>query len=148
MKLLFGLLLFCVLSIHVFGQEIKHVHSKHYALTENKGQWPKQVLFKSKSQGFNIWIQQHGFLYDLRDFSNLRETHAGKSNATPNETFKGVLAGVEFLGSNHVQNLETTKETGYYYNFFIGNDSQKWTSNVKNYSEVNLKIFTKELTLK
>lgn len=148
MKLLFGLLLFCVLSIHVFGQEIKHVHSKHYALTENKGQWPKQVLFKSKSQGFNIWIQQHGFLYDLRDFSNLRETHAGKSNATPNETFKGVLAGVEFLGSNHVQNLETTKETGYYYNFFIGNDSQKWTSNVKNYSEVKLKNFYEGIDLK
>lgn len=39
------------------AQEIEHSHSIHHAFIENKGQWDEQVLFKSRFEGGNLWIQ-------------------------------------------------------------------------------------------
>lgn len=134
--------------LYLSAQEIEHQHSRHFALTENKGQWAKQVLFQSRSQGNNIWVQQHGFIYDIRDYSNIRKTHGGNTDIEPSPTFQGVLAGVEFLNSNPVQHLIKSKPLSYYFNYYIGNDSSKWASNVKSYQQVELESIYDDINLK
>lgn len=148
MKLL--LLLFCglVFSGQFLAQEIEHTHNTHYALIENKGQWAEKVLFQSKSQGNNIWVQQHGFIYDIRDYSALKAAH---TNFTANENshqYRGTLVGVEFLNSQNVSELRKEKPLGYNYNYFIGNDSAKWASDVRIFQEATLVNFYPDIDLK
>src|SRR5690606_1029975 len=105
------ILFFCISVFYgqLLGQEIEHQHSTHYALIENKGQWAKQVLLQSKSQGDNIWVQQHGFIYDIRDYSALKKAHSERIADENSHQFKGTLVGVEFLNSNEVHEVKKEK---------------------------------------
>ncbi len=148
MKPIFGI--FCVLVFYLqfHAQEIEHPHASHYALIENKGQWAKQVLFQSKSQGNNIWVQQHGFIYDIRDFSPLKKAHTASVSDTNFSQIEGVVSAAHFLHSNEVTEIIKEKPLSYYYNYFLGNDSSKWASDVKSYQEVTLKNFYNGIDLK
>lgn len=142
--------MFCVL---VFGgqfvaQEIEHTHNTHYALIENKGQWAEKVLFQSKSQGNNIWVQQHGFIYDIRDYSALKKAHSERISDENSDQFRGTLVGVEFLNSQEVNEVKKEKPLSYYYNYFIGNDSSKWASDVQSFQEATLVNFYPNIDLK
>lgn len=149
MKLLLLMFFACVLSNHFLAQEIEHTHHSHYALIENKGQWDEKVLFQSKSQGNNIWVQQHGFIYDIRDYSSVRKAHASKSDDTTiADQPQGVLAGAHFLNSNEVSEIIKEKAMPYYYNYFLGNDSSKWASDVRSFKEVTLRNFYDGIDLK
>lgn len=144
------LLFFCISVFYgqLSAQEIAHEHSTHFALVENKGQWAKQVLFQSKSQGNNIWVQQHGFIYDIRDYSALRKAHSERIIDENSDKFRGTLVGVEFLNSNEVSELKKEKPLSYYYNYFIGNDSSKWASEVQSFQEATLMNFYPDIDLK
>ncbi len=144
------LLFFCISVFYgqLSAQEIAHEHSTHFALVENKGQWAKQVLFQSKSQGNNIWVQQHGFIYDIRDYSALKKAHSERIIDENSDKFRGTLVGVEFLNSNEVSELKKEKPLSYYYNYFIGNDSSKWASEVQSFQEATLMDFYPNIDLK
>ncbi|WP_343637809.1 T9SS type B sorting domain-containing protein [Fluviicola sp.] len=149
MKPIFGIFCALVFYVQCYAQEIEHQHPSHYALIENKGQWDSKVLFQSKSQGNNIWVQQHGFIYDIRDYSPMRRAHAQKSTDTlVSDQLQGVLAGAHFLNSNEVSEIVKEKALPYYYNYFLGNDSTKWASDVKSFREVTLKNFYNGIDLK
>ena len=49
-------------------QEINHRHISYYSFIENKGQWGNNILFKSKFEGGNLWIEQGRFLFHMFDF--------------------------------------------------------------------------------
>ena len=67
------LLLFAVLLMTgtSWSQHIEHDHSIHHAFIENKGQWGDNVLFKSKFEGGNLWVEQGRFLFQLQDYSDV-----------------------------------------------------------------------------
>ena len=44
---------------------------------ENKGQWPGEVLFMTRIAGVDVWITDHGVVYD---FNKMREK-TGKKTA-------------------------------------------------------------------
>ena len=147
MKPIFGIFCALVFYTQFYAQEIEHQHSSHYALVENKGQWDEKVLFQSRSQGNNIWVQQHGFLYDIRDYSPMKRAHLGKSADTSTE-IKSHLSAAHFISSNEVYEIVKEKPLPYYYNYFLGNDSSKWTSDVRSFHEVTLKNFYNGIDLK
>ncbi|HLU87932.1 MAG TPA: T9SS type B sorting domain-containing protein [Taishania sp.] len=137
-------------------QEISHDHSIHHSFIENKGQWDPLVLFKSKFEGGNLWIQQNKFVFHLQDFSELYEAHVGKTTPIKSKN-KQQVVHFNFVNSNKVTQIEKTGETEAYYNYFIGNDRTKWASGVKGYSEaklynlydgIDLKLIENELHLK
>jgi len=147
MKTLLLFLLFLPVTA-TFAQEIGHIHSPFYALTENKGQWAEQVLFQSRSQGQNIWVQQHGFIYDLRDYSSLRHAHDHPGSGAADSTYRGTIVAAHFKGSQRITNIDKKKQVDYYYNYFIGNDSTKWASDVRSYQEITLSEFYSNIDLK
>ncbi len=147
MKPIFSIFCALVFYTQIHAQEIEHQHPSHYALVENKGQWDDKVLFQSRSQGNNIWVQQHGFLYDLRDYSPMKRAHLGEGTDTSTE-IKSVLSAAHFINSNEVYEIIKEKPLPYYYNYFLGNDSTKWTSDVRSFHEVTLKNFYNGIDLK
>ena len=131
----------------LFSQEIDHPHSIHHAFIENKGQWDNQILFKSKFDGGNLWIQQNKFLFHFQDYSEINDAHIGKRKIE-NPQFKQAVVHLNFLNSNKVERITKVNPTESYYNFFIGNDSAKWASNVKGYTEAVLSNFYDGIDLK
>lgn len=152
----FIFLLFTVFTLQCFAQEITHNHSIHHSFIENKGQWDNQVLFKSKFDGGNMWIQQHKFVFHMQDYSETIEAHLGGKDA-PNKENKQQVVHFNFVNSNEVSIKEKSEATKAYYNYFIGNDSKRWASDVRGYSEallgnlydgIDLKLIEHELNLK
>jgi gliding motility-associated-like protein len=130
-----------------FGQEIEHNHSIEHAFIENKGQWNEAILFKSPFQGGNLWVQQNKFVFHLRNTSNLHALHANPKAKNKPE-IPQTIVHLNFLGSNKVSTIEKSKPTPNYYNYFIGNDKEKWASNVYGYGEAVLKNLYNGIDLK
>ncbi len=143
---IFFLLLFAFNSVK--AQEIAHEHSIHHAFIENKGQWESAILFKAKFSGGNLWVQQNKFVFHLQDFSRLHEIHNNPIDNKVEAIVKQAAVHLNFNGSNEVTQIEKINPTKSYYNYFIGNDKSRWTSNVYGYSEAIMKEFYTGIDLK
>ncbi len=130
------------------AQEIEHEHSIHHAFIENKGQWESPVLFKAKFSGGNLWVQQRKFVFHLQDFSKLHAIHNNPQDNQGAAEIKQALVHLNFNGSNEVTQIEKINPTKSYYNYFLGNDKSRWTSNVFGYSEAIMKEFYNGIDMK
>src|SRR5690606_7285737 len=113
-------LFFCSFS---YSQEVKHEHSILHSFIENKGQWDKDVLFQSKFEGGNLWVQQQKFVFHLQDFSALHQIHAS-TNATVSPTIKQHAVHLNFIGSNKVEKITKSGKTQVYFNYILGNQKE------------------------
>ena len=148
-KIYIYILLFVFLTgNNLFSQEIEHEHSIHNAFIENKGQWNDDILFKSKFNGGNLWIQQNKFLFHLQDFSATHEAHANLSGEKFTKENRQTVVHLNFIGSNKVTEIQKSIPTSSYYNYFLGNDSSKWAYDVRGFSEATLIDFYNGIDLK
>lgn len=140
-----------------FSQEVSHNHSIHHAFIENKGQWKESVLFKSKFDGGNLWVEQGRFLFHLQDFSQVEEFHHKPVSEDVVPETKQRLVELLFRGANDIISIEKFNKSTTYYNYFIGSDKSKWASDVHGYGEailgdlydgIDLKLIEQEEQLK
>ncbi len=136
----------CLQSI--FAQEIEYNHSIHHSFIENKGQWKEDVLFKSKFDGGNLWVEQHKMMFHLQDFSVLHEAHVSKKSMPETRQIPQTVVHLNFIGSNKVEEIEKRLPTKSYYNYFLGNNKDKWASNVRGFGEAILKELYDGIDLK
>jgi len=148
MKSLFAVLISLAMIPLLMAQEISHSHEKRCAFTENKGQWPAEVLFKAPFSGGNLWIQQGKFVFHLQDFSALHKAHDNPGKNQPDEKIRQTVVHLNFPGSNSVQVVEKNLRSQHYFNYFIGNDKSRWASGVHSYQEAYLREFYKGIDLK
>lgn len=90
---------------------------------ENKGQWPDEVKFSARLDGINVWIKSNSITYDFFKYSR--------------KSINGHVVEMDFVDSKSMgiyKNGLISKN----YNYFIGSDKSKWSSNVKAYEEVFL----------
>ena len=148
-KRIYNLIIFflCLGNV-LFAQEIEYSHSIHHAFIENKGQWDEQVLFKSKFDGGNLWIQQNKFLFHFQDYSLTHAIHGGVKSEMNIKEDRETFVYLNFVDSKKVEKVEKFNSTTTYYNYFIGNDSMKWASDVHGFSEANLKDLYDGIDLK
>ncbi|MCF6280573.1 MAG: hypothetical protein L3J14_09545 [Flavobacteriaceae bacterium] len=139
-------LMFRVLFVN--GQDVDHQHSIPHSFIENKGQWKENVLFKSKFDGGNLWVEQHKMMFHLQDLSIYHEAHVAKKNNIENPVVPQTLVHLNFVGSNEITEIVKELPTESYYNYFIGNDKSKWATNVRGYGEAILKELYTGIDLK
>jgi len=147
MRILLVISLF-LLSLSVIGQEVRHEHSIHHAFVENKGQWNDQVLFKSKIAGGNLWVEQGRFLFHFLDLSSMHENHTDRKATEADTKVQQELLELIFWGANDVSSIKKEYPTSNYYNYFIGNDKEKWATGVRGYGEAVLKNMYDGIDLK
>lgn len=147
---------FIAIALFSNSQEVNHPHSILHSFIENKGQWNENVLFQSKFEGGNLWIQQRKFVFQIQDLSAMEEAH-GNFNYIGDGKLKQTLVHLNFKGSNEVKTIEKSDPTKQYFNYFLGNDKSKWKSDVHGFSEatlkdlyqgIDLKLIEKEMQLK
>ena len=150
-KILFRLVFLYFLLFQInssFAQTISFAHSVFHGFIENKGQWDKDVLFQSKFSGGNLWIQQKKFVFHLQDFSAMHENHDSDLKIISEPIIAQTTVHLDFLGAQEVKNIEKTSPSPHYYNYFIGQDSSKWTGGVHAFQESVLKDFYSGIDLK
>lgn len=95
----------------------------------NKGQWEKQVLFKANLPSGNFFIEKNKITYQFWDSKVFENIHEQKSPS--NQARLNCFAYfIEFEGASKESYTETANPTSEYYNYFLGNNSEKWVSQV------------------
>jgi gliding motility-associated-like protein len=135
-----------------------------FEFIENKGQWNQMVQFRGQLSTGDFYLHNNGFtvdMYDMKDYREVFDTHEsdGSNNKNQkkidyNKDLSGVVKDrsltnlpaaktirkhayrVEFIGANPSAQVITEKPLQTFNNYFIGNDSTKWASNVRIYNVV------------
>ena len=112
--------------------------SSQIKFSENMGQWDEKILFKSTLDAGNLFVESNCLTFSLFDGERMRERHhatKGKRMESKQEV-QAHSYRISFENSN--KNIQILKiEPGPdYENFFLGNEKEKWRSNVKNYKKL------------
>lgn len=110
-------------------------------LIENKGQWPKGVVFRANMDGGKLWVLENKMIFHLQDYSAMHKAHAMSTPGFTGETIKETLVHLNFVGSKKATRIEKNNPTNFYYNYFIGTDQSKWASDVHGYESAVMKEF-------
>jgi len=132
------LLFLFLLLLNLASAQDVDVHNGIYNFVPNQGQWPQGVLYKADVNGGKIWLEEKGILYQFTDYSDVH--HADfkhKSNGTPQ--IKEQLIYAQFIGANTSFLTSQSSPTPYYYNYFLGNDKNKWASKLYGYNRIEYK---------
>ena len=109
--------------------------------TENRGQWNSEFSFIANVPFGHVGLSQGAIYYDMIQASSAKENKQDKqdildiSNSIQHQKQMGNVMKLELLHSNPV------KAIGYdplphKSNFFLGNDSSKWATDVPNYRKI------------
>lgn len=103
-----------------------------YPFTPNEGQWHDNVIYKSFIGETALFLEKNAFHYQIysRSFN-----HGGVSHQVDKEGIQVFKA--KFVNANPKAELNADKKSGFYYNYYLGNDASKWKSKVYSFQEIN-----------
>ncbi len=135
-----------LLSDVVFGQQY---------LTENKGQWNEQVLYKKYCNGAVVYLKKNAISvlqYDNQAWSKVVDhPHHRKRTLLKFKPDKTTVDyhhyEIEFVGASPLNTIEGEGISDYYLNYFIGNDRSKWATNVHDYAIVRYRNLYPQIDL-
>ena len=113
-------------------------------LHPNRGQWDKEILYKVDLASGAMFLTNNGFTYVLSDFSQ-KHVHDQKHSITDTIGFQ-VIKSV-FPYSKWQGDFKEDLKSTHYRNYFKGNDSAKWKSNINSYQHIELKDFFPNIDL-
>ncbi|PKP21071.1 MAG: hypothetical protein CVU05_07570, partial [Bacteroidetes bacterium HGW-Bacteroidetes-21] len=107
---------------------------------ENKGQWDKNVLFKTALPNGNLFAEKKCLTFSFYNPEDITRSHAHHHFT---EEKKGHVEGkirmhaykIHFLDANDAV-ITKSNPLPDYENYFIGNDPSRWTNNVRSYEAV------------
>lgn len=134
----------CTLLVFLFN----YANSQTLEFVENKGQWHKNVLFKSDMGGSAFFLQKNGYKVLLNNKEDLKElseiisghSHDGKkiANKTPSaqKIVRSFAYEVSFEGANPNPEIIPEKPLSTFNNYFVGSNPANWASNVNIYTAI------------
>lgn len=124
----------------------------HVEFKENKGQWESNILYKAKLPAGQLYLEQNKLTYQFyneKDIIRIGDLHHGwiKNPQTSDSIINLHAFEVAFVNSLNAQ-TSAQHPCSDYENYFIGNDSSKWASNVKKYQDVTYQKLYSGIDLK
>jgi gliding motility-associated-like protein len=112
---------------------------------ENVRQWEAPVRYRGDLHGGRVWLRNTGFTFVFQDAAQLNAIHDkyyhDKTNLPgeriDNETVNLHSFHLEFLGANPAPVLSTSGGSDPVYNYFTGNDPNKWASKLRAWDKVH-----------
>ena len=93
--------------------------------TENKGQWPENVLYRTRFPGGALFVEKNAFTYLLYQGGPM--AHHGHDHDEPEEPLRAHAYRVTFEGADMATGFGQNQQA-HYENYFLGNDASKWGS--------------------
>jgi|10_taG_2_1085330.scaffolds.fasta_scaffold01934_5 gliding motility-associated-like protein len=130
--LIFLVICFLSLSSNVLA-------SGELTFIENKGQWHNNVLLKSELNSGFVYLEKNRLTFDLYDVTMI-EKYAHhhnhyQLNEIPNK-LNWHAYNVNFKDGNPNPTIIKSEKVLAYFNYFLGNNPEKWASDVKGYKKV------------
>ncbi len=131
--------------------------SNNLLFEENKGQWNKNVLFKLELKNIEMYYENSSITVQLYDFHELLSNNHPKSMEkiiSDKSTAYYHSYNVDFVNANKNVAHKGLRPEETYHNYFIGNDPQKWASNVQLfenigygnlYNGIDLRMYSQDL---
>lgn len=123
--------------------QISNINIGAIEFIENKGQWNPQVKYQGHINGGEVYLLQNGFKIDMHNKEDLEHMHASFHNKIKNKFNDNIMHShaykVSFINSSPLISQTGEKPLNTYNNYFIGNDSAKWSSNCKIFQAVTYK---------
>ena len=120
-----------------YGQSASVIAAKsgpgQSVFVENRGQWDAQASFLVRSSGIDEWITNDGMVLDFHRSVKATSTDSSQ-RMHPSGQIVGHVVKLSFAGSSPSAITGVNKLPGKY-NYLIGNDSSKWTTDVPSYTE-------------
>lgn len=106
---------------------------------QNRGQWDGPFEYRGNTLRGDVFLQKDGFTYLFGDSAN-RNKRDGMHHGWIKDSVKLRYHAykVSFEGAA-TPVITGAKEQKTYYNYFLGNDSKKWQSNIHPYLNINYK---------
>ena len=124
-------------------------------LSENKGQWESNVLFKAQMHSTTLFLEKDRFTFVVQHPDNDNLKHFA-CEYTQNGRYRQHSYQMRFDGCTTNEVRGTEQEEGYE-NYFIGRDKSKWATDVHTfrsavynnlYNNIDLKIYTAQNAMK
>lgn len=151
-------LLFAVIpsNAQVQGSSELRLSAQPVYFTKNMGQWDSRVLFKANCGGMTVWLTTDGTFYQIirvRDFGSSDKISRQKRRFTNDpealrDSVEQISVKTTIVGSDRSATVAAMGELSHKSNFFIGNDREKWRTNVPCYSSVVVKEVYPQIDLK
>ncbi|MCB0768885.1 MAG: gliding motility-associated C-terminal domain-containing protein [Flavobacteriales bacterium] len=106
---------------------------------ENKGQWPKDVFFRSEIPGATVWCEADGVVLDLYDAKRISEPHANVGfDAAHADPLQHHAVRLRFLSATSSNRINGGPPLPGHHNYFIGSDRSRWAGNARAFATVDL----------
>ncbi|MFN3917427.1 MAG: gliding motility-associated C-terminal domain-containing protein [Flavobacteriales bacterium] len=116
---------------------ISYAHTSEYLFTQNKGQWERQIKYKTLLADGVMYFEENAITYDFMDKSYLKVVHA-KKNIAPPDFVRHHALKMSFVGAS-TPIITPEKPSPFYYNYFIGNNKTNWASRVYSFQKISYK---------
>lgn len=133
------LISFFLFSIAINAQE----QEASFDFNENKGQLDKSIKYHCKLHVGDVFFKDNVFSFDLFSAEELDEHYSHKHHANEKEHDESPtilhkhVYNMKFLGANTNNNIIASKKNTHYKNYYLGNDPNKWASNVYSYQKIS-----------
>lgn len=107
--------------------------------TENKGQWNDKVLFETHIPSGVLYLEKNCFTYYFVDKDDMSRCHGCQKhsiNSPPPEVIHYHSYRVNFINSKPAPQVIGQDKLSYYFNYYIGNNPEYWSSGCRNYKGV------------
>ncbi len=121
-----------------------YAHDGVIKFVENKGQWPNQVNFKSFVPGGQIWLEKNKISYQFTKYPNLHANFTSQEKPIVQQH----VVWAKFVGANENFKVNKKEKSKDYNNYFIGNNSDKWTSYAFSYNDIRYKELYDKIDLR
>lgn len=125
----------------VLGTTQMNSSTKNLKYIKNYGQWDAKVFYKVDLIGGHLFIENHSLTYAFFDAHTLHEVHE-----LEHENIKGFNATdynidahafkVDFVDANPFPKIIEGIQKKGYYNYFLGNDDNNWSSKVPSFEQI------------
>ena len=109
------------------------LYSQNLFYIQNSGQWDDDVLFLSRTGNLNVWITRYGMVYDYYKIAEAEITDEFTSSTIYGQVVKISLQNV----NSEINQIGNNPRSGYY-NFFIGNDPERWRQNIRLFNDITI----------
>ncbi len=106
---------------------------------ENHGQWDDNARYLLCTEGLDVWLNSGGVVYDLYRVENSKRSlpfPEGDRDPSIDGSRSGHIVQMIFVGASRDVALTGDDQVPGYYNYFIGNDTSRWASNVPRFEHV------------
>jgi gliding motility-associated-like protein len=147
----------CCLCFILFILSNQLLFGEGYKFEENKGQWHTNIKYRCELIGGWLYFEKNTFTYLFYDDETIKHPHKNENHIDEEPIVKFHSLKAHFIGAYASPIFKAEKPYSFYKNYFIGNDSSTWKSNIKSYEKLNyqnlypgidLDIYTQEQFLK